>query len=101
MFTLIETKALERSIDLDKFASSIDGDTLEAIRKAFRSACVEFFPPSKRGLIEKVLSAESVAESEAVNRVQSAIDGGMLTNLIAGELGKLDAELSKLTSKPA
>jgi hypothetical protein len=93
---LCTEQAAKRSLSQDDFGAAMGGDAIDAARLALQNAILAFYPKNSREIYQRLLDSEREVERQAINKVQGAIDDGLITKMIANEMDVLDANLAKL-----
>ena len=92
----------DRSVTADQFGELLAGNILDVAYESFRQDLIDFFPHSRRMIVQRIFQATKRLESERLRIVEERLTDEQIERLVAKALTQtnqqLDRHLEKLGS---
>lgn len=101
LYVICESQVLAAEKTDEDFGRSLAGDAIDAAVTAFCEALVDFFPTTRRGLLQTTLAGIKRAESRGAEMLRAKLTDDAVDRLATAELAKAEAEIDRLLSANA
>jgi len=95
LWTLVEPQARLAGIEPEQFGDGLAGDSLDAAIESLLEGIVNFFPKSRRDLLNKMLGKARNSESAALTRANQMIDSPEFNAELEKMFGETSGELQE------
>lgn len=89
----------ERGTTSEQFGELLTGPTIDAAYESFRQDLLDFFPPSRRQMMSRILATTQKIQTESVRLVEEKLTDEQITKLVGQAMQKVSQNLDRYLEK--
>jgi hypothetical protein len=95
LWVLCEEQAEKHNLTDEQFGCGFRGEAIEEATEALFEALIDFFPPQRRVLLQRVLTTAKILGQKQTDLVEMTLSSEALDQFMEKELAELKAKLEK------
>lgn len=99
LYAVSKPQADERGVSDEEFGELLAGESIERATEALVQGIIDFFPPARRSVLERLWRATSRADAEAVKLAQAKLSDETIDTAIRRMIREADDEIDRELSK--
>ena len=95
LYLLVKEQCDAQQVTAESFGAALVGEAIEEASEAFIKALIDFFPQSRRRVLQAALEAAKEGQTLVMEKIDQAIEKGLMKRQLQKDLASIDEKIDE------